>query len=338
MWLTMDPRAPLSFEITSHARSAMSHHLVVGAGPIGSATARRLADAGHRVVVVSRSGGGPDDARITLRALDATDTESLVEVAAGATALYNCVNPAYDRWPTEWPPIAAAMLSAAERSGAVLATVSNLYGYGPVDGPLTEDLPLATTGRKGQVRAQMFTDAVAAHQAGRIRMTEVRGSDYVGPGAESHLGDRVVPRLLAGKSVSVLGDPDQPHTWTYTEDMARTLVAAAATEHAWGRAWHVPSNPPRTQREAIGDLARVAGVHGVSVRAVPNVLLRVLGVANPVMRELQETRYQFERPFVMSSRAAEDTFGLTPTAWDDVLTATLRSYGWVPTPGRRVSE
>lgn len=315
----------------------MPHHLVVGAGPIGSATARRLADAGNRVVLASRTGRGPEHPGIERRAVDAADTERLIDVARGATALYNCVNPPYHRWPTEWPPIATALLAAAERTGAVLATVSNLYGYGPVDGPISEHLPLAATGRKGRVRAQMYRDALAAHAAGRLRMTEVRGSDYVGPGAESHLGDRVVPRLLAETGVFVLGDPDQPHSWTYTDDVARLLVVAAADERAWGKAWHVPSNPARTQREAISDLARVADLGMVPVRALPNPLVRGLGLVNPTIRELQETRYQLVRPFVMSSEAAEKTFGLRPTRWDDVLAATLRSYGWVPAADHAVT-
>jgi nucleoside-diphosphate-sugar epimerase len=267
-------------------------------------------------------------ATVTRVAADAADADRLTALADGAAAVYNCVNPAYHRWPTDWPPIAAALLRAAERSGAVLATASNLYGYGPVDGTLTETLPLPAAGRKGRVRAQMFRDALAAHDAGRVRITEVRGSDYVGPGAESHLGQRVVPRLLAGRKASVIGSADQPHTWTYTRDMARMLVVAAGDERAWGRAWHAPSNPPRTQREAVGDLARVAGVPPVGVSVAPAAALRLLGLVNPTVRELEETLYQFQRPFVMDSTAAQQTFGLAPTPWPEVLEATLRSYGW----------
>lgn len=309
-------------------------HLVLGAGPVGSAVAQILAERGEDVVLVSRSGSGPQRTGIRRAAADASDPDRLAALADGASALYNCVNPAYHRWATDWPPISAAVLHAAERSGAVLATASNLYGYGPVDGPMTEDSPLAATGPKGRVRAQMFRDALAAHQAGRLRMTEVRGSDYVGPGAQSHLGERVVPRVLAGKKVSVLGSADQPHTWTYTRDMARTLVTAAGDERAWGRAWHAPSHEPRTQRDAVDDLARVAGVRPVPVTTAPRLALAALGLVNPTVRELRETLYQFERPFVMDSSAFQQTFGLTPTPWDEILTQTLVSYGWTGTPTR----
>jgi nucleoside-diphosphate-sugar epimerase len=306
----------------------MATQLVVGAGPIGTAVATLLAESGDEVRLVSRSGSGPQHARIDRVSADASDSERLGALAAQAATVFNCVNPAYHRWPTDWPPIAAALLAAAERSGAVLATASNLYGYGPVEGVMTEDLPLAATGPKGRVRARMFADALAAHKAGRLRMTEVRGSDYVGPGAESHLGERVVPRLLAGRKASVVGSADQPHSWTYTLDMARMLVTAAGDERAWGRAWHAPSNAPRTQRDAVADLAAVAGVPAVGVSVAPKVALTVMGLVNPTVRELKETLYQFERPFVMDSSAAQQTFGLAPTPWDEVLAATLRSYGW----------
>jgi nucleoside-diphosphate-sugar epimerase len=304
----------------------MSKHIVVGAGPIGTATALLLAERGEEVVMVTRSGSGPTHPAVTRTAADASSSARMAELATGAVAIYNCANPAYHRWPTDWPPLAHAVLTAAERSEAVLATVSNVYGYGPVSGPMTEDLPLTAHGTKGLTRAQMWRDALAAHDAGRVRATEVRGSDYVGPGAQSHIGDRLVPRLLAGRDVTVMKSADTSHTWTATDDVARLLVTVALDERAWGRPWHVPSNPPRTQREAVGDLCRVAGLHPVKVREYPGMLIRSMGLFDPMMRELPEVAYQFEDPFVLDSTAAQQTFGLTPTPWDDVLAGIIASY------------
>jgi NAD(P)-dependent dehydrogenase (short-subunit alcohol dehydrogenase family) len=144
-------------------------HLVVGAGVIGSAVARRLADAGTQVRVVTRSGSGPDHPLVEKVAADAADAVRLASLADGAAVIYNCANPPYTRWSTDWPPLAASLLAAAESSGAVLVTCSNLYGYGPVDHPLTEKDPQAATYPKGRVRAQMWEDALAANRAGRVR-------------------------------------------------------------------------------------------------------------------------------------------------------------------------
>jgi nucleoside-diphosphate-sugar epimerase len=172
----------------------------------------------------------------------------------------------------------------------------------------------------------MWRDALAAHEAGRVRVTEVRGSDYVGPGAESHLGERVIPRLLASKDVTVMKSADTLHTWTATQDVARLLVTVALDDNAWGRPWHVPSNPPRTQREAVGDLCRVAGVSPVKVKEYPSLLFRAMGLFNPVMRELPEVAYQFEEPFILDSTAAQTAFGLAPTPWEDMLARAIDSY------------
>jgi nucleoside-diphosphate-sugar epimerase len=172
----------------------------------------------------------------------------------------------------------------------------------------------------------MWLDALAAHQAGRVRVTEARGSDYVGPRAQSHLGDRAVPRLLQGKKAQAIGDPDTPHTWTSTRDMARTLVVAAGTPAAWGRAWHVPSNDPVPVRQAVLDLCRVAGVPPVGVSVLPRWTLTAIGVVSPQVRELAEVMHQTERPWVMDSSAAQRELGLAPTGWDEMLTEVVAHY------------
>jgi hypothetical protein len=112
---------------------------------------------------------------------DATDPARLGDLARGAAVLYNCANPPYDRWLTDWPPLNLALLQAAESSGAVLACAGNAYGYGPVAGPITDTTPLAATQPKLKLRADLWRDALAAHQAGKIRVTEVRASDYDAP-------------------------------------------------------------------------------------------------------------------------------------------------------------
>jgi nucleoside-diphosphate-sugar epimerase len=323
--------------------------LVIGAGVIGSRVAQLLAERGDRVTLVSRRGAGPDErggvthvaadagerGGVTHVAADAADAAAMARLAAGTAVIYNCVNPPYHRWPADWPPIAASVLAAAERSGAVLVTLSNLYGYGPATRslgtaaydeahPMTEATPLAATGSKGRIRARVWRDALAAHQAGRVRVAEVRASDFVGPGAQSALGERVVGRIRRGRGVSVLGRAGQPHTWSFTGDVARMLVVAGTDPRAQGRAWHAPSNEPRSQREAIGDLALAAGSGSVRVRTVPSVLLRGMGLASPLMRELRETEYQFRDAFVMDSSAAQEAFGLKPTPWAEVVALTAR--------------
>ncbi|WP_091412327.1 NAD-dependent epimerase/dehydratase family protein [Friedmanniella luteola] len=310
-------------------------HVVVGAGPVGSTAATRLAEQGHRVRVVTRSGSGPVRPGVECMAADAADAPAMARLSEGASAIYNCANPSYTTWTTAWPPLSASLLSAAEASGAVLAAVSNLYVYGPVDRPMTEQTPMCSRDSKGRVRTQMWRDALAAHQAGRVRYVEVRASDYPdAPGATSHLS-RHVAALRAGRTCQVMGSPDRAHSWTATGDVVALLLAAAADPTAYGRAWHVPSAPPRTQREALTDLAAAAGLTAApKVRGTSPALLRAVGLVVPVVREIAGTVYQFADDFVIDDSAAREHFGLTHTPWPDTVRRVLANDDAVPAARR----
>jgi nucleoside-diphosphate-sugar epimerase len=298
----------------------MGLHVIVGAGPVGSAVARELLANGEKVRMVTRSGSGLEGTdKVTA---DAGDAARLSELADGAAAIYNCVNPPYHRWSTDWPPVANALVAAAESSGAVLATTGNLYGYGPVDAPMTEATPLAATGTKGRVRIQMWRDALAAHEAGRIRTFEVRGSDYLG--GKNLLSVIIVPALRKGRTAFVPADIDAPHTWTNIEDVAKLLVVGATDERAWGKVWHVPSAPPCSVRELTAIAARQLGVQP-KVRSLPVSVLWSVGLVNREVRELRETQHQFRKPFILDSSAAEATFGLLPASLEESVRLDLAS-------------
>ena len=302
----------------------MALHVIVGKGPVGTTTAQELVSRGHEVRVLSRSGGQSTPA-VEHRQVDATDPDALAEAARGAAALYNAVNPAYSRWATDWPPVASALLTAAERSGAVLVTMSNLYSYGRPSGPMTPETPMAATDVKGRVRKQMWEDALAAHRAGRVRVTEARASDFVGPQVpldQSHLM-RQIPALRKGSRAWVIGDPDVRRSWGYMPDVATTLATLGTDDRALGRAWHVPSGPPRSQRQALEDLAAALGAPPARVSGVPWPVLRAIGVAVPFLREVAAMRHQFDQDFVVDASATTATFGITATPWDEVVRATV---------------
>jgi nucleoside-diphosphate-sugar epimerase len=295
----------------------MSLHVIVGAGPVGSTIARKLVERGEQVRVVTRSGGGPEHSSIERVAADATDAERLSTLADGAVALYNCANPAYHRWLTDWPPLASALLTAAERSGAVLATSSNLYGYGPVSGTITPATPQAATHPKLRLRADMWRDALAAHEAGKIRATEVRASDYIE--ANSILAFVLGKPLLAGKRAQVPAALDAPHSWTSIDDVAGTLITVAGDERAWGKPWHVPTAPPLTIRQLAAKFTEVAGAPAPKLSVLPYPVLWTVGLFSPMVRELRTTRYQFVEPFVLDSDETTSTFGLKPRPVEESL-------------------
>jgi nucleoside-diphosphate-sugar epimerase len=152
-------------------------------------------------------------------------------------------------------------------------------------------------------------------------------SDYFGPrgGAQSNLGDRLFPAALAGRTASVLGDPDQPHTYTYVPDIGEGLAVLGEHPAAAGRVWHRPNDPDtRTTRE----LVEIA-CPGARIRPVSPLLLRLAGLTDPAVREILEMRYLFEEPFVVDSGAIAGELGVTATPVGRALAETSATYSVV---------
>jgi len=310
----------------------MSLKVVVGAGATGVPAALMLAEAGHRVRLVSRRGSGPTHPNIERIAADANDAALLADLAEGATTLFNCAMPPYDQWPDLWPVLAASLLAAAERTGADFVTLGNAYGYGPVDGPMTERLPLNATTAKGRVRAQMWLDAKVANDAGRLRATEVRAHDFIGPGAVSYFTLTVQPAVLAGEPATFFpADLDAAHSWSYTVDTARTLVAASENESSWGRAWHVPSTADISVRQLTETLADAAGTAPVPLTAMSRPELDAAAATNPLVAEVIEMLYMIAQPAILDSTETRTLLGIEPTPIDDVLADIVKTGGVLST-------
>ena len=275
-------------------------HVVFGA---------ELVRRGERVRAVSRRGQAPPGAEGV--AADAADPALDAVAAAGAAVVYHCASPPYTRWPELFPPLTRSILAAAETSGAKLVFADNLYAYGPVRGPLREDLPAAARGRKGRTRAGMAAEILTAHRQGRVRAVIGRASDYYGPhGTGSTAGQTVFGRILAGKKPQWTGRLDQPHTFHYLPDVARGLLALADSPQADGQIWHLPAAGPLTAQQFFDLVAQAAGrPTPVKASIASPALLAVAGLFSPLLREMRETTYQFRAPFVVDATKFETTFG-----------------------------
>lgn len=312
------------------SEDTMSLHLVLGAGPVGRATASRLAALpDHTVVLASRSGTGPSIPGVRRIALDASNAADLTAAATGAAVIYNCMNPGnYTKWEAEWPPIYQATILAAERSGAILAIVSNLYMYDPAVQPLRPDGPEAARDHKGELRGRLDRDVLAAHEAGRLRTVIVRASDYLGVGiGQNGMGTRLIEAAAKGKAVQAIGEVDLPHAWTYVPDVAATVIAAAANPAALGRVWFAASHPACTQRELLADLLASVDLPMVKLTGMPSWLLTAIGWALPLMREVKGVSYQFTAPWLLDDAATRAELGVEPTPWDEVLRVTALGNG-----------
>jgi nucleoside-diphosphate-sugar epimerase len=287
-----------------------STHVVFGAtGGIGRAVVAELLRRGKNVRAVSRHGAAPEGAEGA--SADAADAAAATDAARGAGVVYHCVNPGYTQWPELLPPVSRSILRAAESSGAKLVFADNLYAYGPVESPLREDLPAAADGPKGRTRVEVAAEMLAADREGRVRVTIGRASDYYGPGGmSSTAGEPVFGRVLAGKRPQWTGKLDVLHTFHYLPDVARGLVTLAEHAEADGGVWHLPAAEPLTAQGFFDLVFEAAGRPTPATAQIAGpAVLAVAGIFSPTLRELRETAYQFQRPFVMDSSKFEGAFG-----------------------------
>jgi nucleoside-diphosphate-sugar epimerase len=308
-------------------------HVVFGTGAIGMALIEELHASGKRVRAVNRAGSADVPDGVEVLGGDATDERFTKTACSDAGVVYFCLNPPYTSWPTMFPPLQAGVLAGAASAGAKLVAVENLYAYGPTgDRPLTEDHPYLATTRKGRVRAEMTKELIAAHEAGRVRVAIGRASDYFGPrGPLSAMGSFVFYPALAGKTARLFGKPDMPHTYSYLPDIARGLAILGERDEALGRAWHLPNAETLTSRRFVEMIYETAG-NRPRISATPKIVVRLVGLRNPMVREMVELLYEFEEPFVVDHSRFETAFGNHATPLRQAIDSTVTWYQANPEP------
>jgi nucleoside-diphosphate-sugar epimerase len=304
-------------------------HVIFGAGPVGQAVARELVGHGQAVKIINRGGRRPGSVpdSVSVSAGDVFDVDTAKELAKGAAVVYQCTNPPYDKWPEQFPILQAHTLEAAASAGAKFIVADNLYMYGDTHGqPIREDLPYGAQTKKGKVRAQMAEALMAAHRAGKVRVATARASDFYGSGVlASAAGERMFGFAVQGKTASVTGNLDAPHTYTYIGDFGRALVLLGECDEALGKVWHVPNAETLTTRQFVtlifDELGRPARVSSVS-----KPMMRLAGLFIPGARETVEMMYEFEKPFVVDSSKFTQTFGLPGTPIREGIRQTVAWY------------
>jgi nucleoside-diphosphate-sugar epimerase len=298
--------------------------VVLGArGGTGSAVVRELAGAGRRVRAATRSGREAPDG-VEPAAADLGTPEGARAACEGAGVVYHCAQPPYNEWVELFPPLTRNVIEACAEAQAKLVFADNLYVYGPPDGPMTEDTPWRAQGPKGRVRIEMANEVLEAHRAGRVRATIGRSSDYYGPrGTTSTTGENLFGPAVRGKTARWLGSLDQPHTLNHLEDMARALATLGERAEADGEVWHLPAAEPLTGRRFLELIFEAAG-HRPRIGVARRPMVRVLGLFNPLLRELNETLYQFERPFISDASKFQAAFGpFEPTPHREAIARTV---------------
>lgn len=301
---------------------------ILGAnGAIARELSKHLPQYTNRVRQVSRNPKkiNASDELVSADLLNYTQTEQAV---AGSEVVYLLAGLKYDVnvWQEQWPKIMRNTIDACKKNGSKLVFFDNVYAYGQVSGPMTEETPFNPNSKKGEVRAKIATTLLDEIQQGNLQGMIVRAADFYGPGALLSLTHSTVnERLKAGKGAQWVGDPKKIHTFTYTPDAGRTVAIAGNTPAAYNQTWHALTSAEKiTGEDYIRIAYDVLGRPYKSPQVMSKFGVRLLGLFIPVLREFVEMMYQFENEYVFDSSKAEKAFSIKPTFYKEGIRETLK--------------
>ena len=302
---------------------------ILGAGgAIGNELAKILATGHQPFRLVGRNPRATPGATETVAA-DLTDKDQTIRAVAGSSVVHLLAGIKYDHkvWQETWPRVMSNAIEACKRAGAKLVFFDNVYMYGRVSGPMTEETPFNPCSKKGEIRAKLATTLIDEWKSGALNGLIARSADFYGPDASNGVPNVLVFAPLAQKKkASWLVNDSVPHSLTYTPDAARSLLQLAERATAWNQIWHVPttSNPP-TGKEFIALAAKELGV-APRHRVLSRPMIRLAGWFNPLVAESYEMLYQSDSPYLFDSSKFAREFGLAGTPYADGIHTTAASF------------
>jgi nucleoside-diphosphate-sugar epimerase len=261
---------------------------------------------------------------------DLSNAGEAIHAVAGSRVVYVLAGLKYDHavWRELWPRIMTNTIEASKRAGAKLLFFDNVYMYGKVAGPMTEETPYAPCSKKGEIRARIATRLMDEVKAGQVTAMIARSADFYGPKARNGVPNILVFEALAkGRKPSWLVDASVPHSLTFTPDAARGVAMLAEKDSAWNQVWHLPTAPnPPTGAEFVAMAAGEFGVAG-KYRVLNRPMLRLAGLFNSDIRESYEMLYQSDAAYVFDSKKFAGEFGFSGTPYPEGIRITAASYG-----------
>ena len=258
-------------------------------------------------------------------AADLADLNQTVAAVAGSTVVHLLAGLKYDIkvWQALWPRIMRNTIEACKRAGARLVFFDNVYMYGRVSGPMTEETPFNPSSKKGEIRARIAQDLLSEVKAGNLTAMIARSADFYGPNAKTSVANILIfDKFAKRERASWLVNDSVPHSFTYTPDAARSLVVLAESETAWNQTWHVPTAPnPPTGKELIEAAAQELGVEPKYFVLRP-FMIKMAGWFDPTTRELYEMLYQNDSPYLFDSTKFTKAFGIQATPYVDGIRLT----------------
>ena len=191
---------------------------------------------------------------------------------------------------------------------------------------MTEDSPYNPPSKKGAVRkqiAQMIMDEV---KSGRLLALIARSADFYGPDNKNSMVTQMIyNNLLKGKSASWPVDKNKKHSFTFTPDAAKATALLGNTNDAYNTVWHLPTDKNSLTGSQIIELfAREMKVSSRS-SVVPVWMFNIIGIFVPVMKELSEMMYQYDRDYFFDSSKFDKRFNFKTTSYQEGVRITVNA-------------
>lgn len=289
-------------------------------GAIGTELAKALTSYTNEIRLVSRNPRKVNDSD-ELHPADLLNPQALKTAIKGSSVVYVTIGFAYSykEWAEKWPPFIKNLLDTCAEENCKLVFFDNIYMYDAafLNG-MTEETPINPPSKKGAVRAEIVQMILEAIALGKVKALIARSADFYGPSIKetSLLTETVFKPLSQGKKANWLVSDRFLHSFTYTVDAAVATALLGNSEKAYGQVWHLPTaSKPYTGRQWIEQIATELNVFP-KIQLAPKVLVKVMGLFNPIMKESVEMIYQYDRDYVFDSSKFEKAFNFTPTPYD----------------------
>jgi nucleoside-diphosphate-sugar epimerase len=295
-------------------------HTILGAGgPVANALTRELINHKQTVRLVSRRPAKFEGDNISWKKADLLNYNEVLEAATGSTVIYMCAGLVYDSdiWREQWPIIIQNVINVTKVTKARLIFFDNIYMYGLVNGPMTEETPNNPCSVKGEVRAGVAEKIMAEIKAGNINATIARAPDFYGTDSGNSFLDMMVLSKYAKKETAQwIGDVSKKHCFIYIPDAGKAMYLLGQSPQSDNQIWHLPTPPVRTGKEFIELAARVYNVKP-KYMAVKKLLLKLIGLFNKVVAGSVEMYYQYDHDYIFDSSKFEKAFNFKPTSYED---------------------
>jgi nucleoside-diphosphate-sugar epimerase len=187
--------------------------------------------------------------------------------------------------------------------------IGTVYPYGRSRSErVREDHPREPHTFKGRMRKAQEDLLLEADAVGRIKGAVLRLPDFYGPGVDKSFLHAAFVAAAEGSVGNMIGPLDKPHEFVFVPDVGPVVARLIDTPGAWGRVWHLAGAGVTTQQAIVDEIARQTG-RPIKVRAAGKLLLRLMGLFNPLLREMVEMHYLLTEPLIMDDSALQKLIG-----------------------------